>query len=327
MKTVAICLFSAVLCATHALALDTITFYRDGAIVQQRAVATKGLIEIPLAADLMENSLTVTPDSGTTIIAVETVKSSAGSAAEKELAVLTEQRQRLDDRLLALETREAIFTAAAKAQSGKAPRKSKANPDPLQNIRQGTDFAIVQLEAVYTARRKTRQEIAVIDGRLAAAAKKARPPLHSMAIAVVQPRGSVTIRYATAGNGWLPTYKIHLSGKSSAQLELSATPPPSIKGYQTRVSAGSLFESAAAETFAARTGSTPLASHQLALTEEHLSGGLFNRFSATITNSSAAYLPPGEATLFRNGAYLGKLRFEGLSSGRSGVIAMVTPKK
>ena len=77
--------------------------------------------------------------------------------------------------LQALATREEIFKSAAKSQGGKAPRKSKANPDPMQAIRQGTEFAIAQLEAVYTSRRRTEQEIRRIDSRIAAA-KNQWPP-------------------------------------------------------------------------------------------------------------------------------------------------------
>jgi hypothetical protein len=63
---------------------------------------------------------------------------------EKELDTLLEQRNRLGDRLQALETREEIFKSATKSQSGKAPRKTRANPDPMLTIRQGTEFAIAQ---------------------------------------------------------------------------------------------------------------------------------------------------------------------------------------
>jgi hypothetical protein len=58
------------------------------------------------------------------------------------------------------------------------------------------------------------------------------------------------------------------------------------------------------------------------MTEELHTGGVYNRFSGVITNSTAHYLPPGESGLFRSGTYLGKFRFEGLSSGRSRVISM-----
>jgi hypothetical protein len=317
-----ICLCAIAFSVSAASAADTITFFRDGALIQQEAAATRGIVDIPLAAGLLEHSLTVVPTTGTTIIGVETETTGTGSGANKEVEALAERRRRMEDRLQALETREAIFTSAAKAQSGKAPRKSKANPDPMQAIRQGTDFAITQLEAVYTARRRTTQEIRDIDARLAAAKKGSRPAAGSVRIAVTPARGKVTLRYATSERGWQPQYNLHLAGNGAARLLLSARVTGSGRGFQLRISPGTLAESSKAETFPVQSGSALLASYKIPLTEERYTGGIFNRFSGLITNSTPHYLPPGESGLFRGGAYLGKFRFEGISSGRSTVISL-----
>lgn len=299
-----------------------VTFYRDGALYQQEAVAVKGVIYTPLAAGLQENSLNITPAPGTIILSVETDHASSVSSVDKETSSLTEQRLRLEDRLQALETREAIFTAAAKSQSGKAPRKTKGNPDPIQAIRQGTDFAIAQLEAVYTARRKTTQEMKKVDARLAAVRKNNTSAENSIRINVTPPRGRVTIRYATAEPGWQPHYNLHLTGAGSSQLQLFARIPGKINGYQLRVSSGSLAESPGAKTFPVQVGSTLLSSYDLPITEERYSEGIYNRFSGMMTNSTPYYLPAGDSGLFRRGNYLGKFRFDGLSSGRSKTITM-----
>ena len=237
-----ICLCLIAVSASSATAANKITFYRDGALLQQEAGAVKGVIDIPLATGLLEHTLTIVPAPGTTILGVETHKTGSGSSGDKELDTLAEQRLRLEDRLQALETREAIFTSAAKAQSGKAPRKSKANPDPMQAIRQGTDFAIAQLETVYTARRKTAEEIRKIDARIAAAGKGRRPGGETIRIAVTPSRGKVTLRYATAERGWQPQYNLHLAGDGSARLQLSARITGSGRGHQVRVSSGSLAD-------------------------------------------------------------------------------------
>ena len=316
------CLCLIALSASSVFADDIITFYRDGTLVQQKAVAVKGSLDIPLASGLLEQSLTVLPASGTTILAVDIHKNETGSTLDKELETLTEQRRRLEDRLQALETREAIFTSAAKSQSGKAPRKTKTNPDPLLAIRQGTDFAIAQLEAVYTARRRTLQEIRKIDARLAAARKGRRFTEHSVRIAVTPPRGSVTLRYATSERGWLPEYNVHLMGDGTVKMQLFARIAGSAGGHQVRVSSGSLEESDRAETFPAQAGSAVLATYRLPVTEERSIAGIFNRFSGTIFNNSTQYLPPGDSGLFRTGAYIGRFRFEGISSGRSRIISL-----
>ena len=322
MRTKLICLCLIAVSAGSASADNKVTFYSDGALIQQEAGAVKGVINIQLATGLLEHTLKIIPAPGTSILGVETHETASENASDKELEALTEQRRRLEDRLQALETREAIFTSAAKTQSGKAPRKSKTNPDPMQAIRQGTDFAIAQLEAVYTARRKTTQELHKVDARLAAARKNSRSTESSIRIAVTPPRGKVTLRYATTERGWQPHYNLRLAGAGSAQLQFSARLTGNVRGHQVRVSSGSLAESATAETFPAQSGGATLAGYRLPITEESYAEGVFNRFSGTITNNSPHYLQPGDSGLFRSGAYLGRFRFEGLSSGRSRVISL-----
>lgn len=285
MRIKLICLCLIAVTASYASAANKITFYRDGALLKQEAGAMKGVINIPLAAGLLEHTLTVIPTPGTMILGVEIHKTESDSTADKELETLAEQHRRLEDRLQALETREAVFTSAAKAQSGKAPRKTKANPDPMQAIRQGTDFAIAQLEAVYTARRKTTQEIQKIDARLATVRKSSRPAESTVRITVTPPRGKVTLRYATAERGWQPQYNLYLEGDGSARLQLSARITGSGRGHQVHVSSGLLAESATAETLPAQSGSAVLADYRLPITEESYTEGIFNRFSGKITNS------------------------------------------
>lgn len=322
MRIILACLCIIAFSANSASAADTITFYRDGALLRQDATAVKGIIDVPLAVGLLEHTLTVVPAPGTTILGVETGATGPGSVVDKEAEALAERRRRMEDRLQALETRESIFTSAAKAQSGKAPRKSKANPDPMQAIRQGTDFAIAQLEAVYTARRRTTEEIRNIDARLAAAGKGGRPAAGSVRIAVTPPRGKVTLRYATSERGWQPHYNLHLADDAPAQLQLFARIMGGLRGFQTRVSPRTLAESTGAEIFPVQSGSTLLASYRMPITEESCTGEIFNCFSGVITNSSPHYLPPGESGLYRRGTYLGRFIFEGLSSGRSRVVSL-----
>jgi hypothetical protein len=319
-KLACICLIT--VSTSVASAENIITFYRDGALLQHEAGAVKGVVDIPIAPGLVENTLRVVPAPGTTILGVEIVKTGHGGTADKDIELLTEQRLRLEDRLQALATRETIFTSAAKSQSGKAPRKTKGNPDPMQAIRQGTDFAIAQLEAVYTARRKTNQEIQKIDTRIAAVRKGSRSADSSIKISVTPPRGRVTLRYATTEQGWQPQYNLNLAGDGAAHLQLSARITGNGRGHQIRVSSGALAESATAETFKVQSGGTALAGYRLPITDERYSESIFNHFSGRITNSSPQYLQPGETGLFQSGTYLGSFRFEGLSSGRSKVISL-----
>lgn len=321
-KRICTCLIIIAATASPVIAANTIIFYRDGALLQQEAVAVKGVVYLPLAADILENTLTVVPGVGTSIIGVETIRKEAVNGSDNEHEVLTEQRRKLEDRLQALDAREAIFTTAAKSQSGKAPRKTKTNPDPMQAIRQGTDFAIAQLEAVYTALRKTKLEIQKIDARIAANRKRNRPSTASVRIAVSPQNGKVTLRYATAERGWQPQYNFYPEKNGAARLQLSARVTGALHGYQIRVSPGLLAEHSSAETVPAQIGSVVIANYRLPLADEQYSEGIYQSYSGKITNSSSHYLHPGESGLYRDGVYRGKFRFEGISSGRSKVISL-----
>jgi hypothetical protein len=322
MRIIFLCISLIISLSATATAAPRVTCYRNGTLYQQTMAATKSSIEVRLPAGYLENTLSISPATGTTIVGVEFSTSVPADRAANQRDTLMEQRRQLEDRLLALETREAIFTAAAKSQSGKAPRKTKTNPDPLQGIRQGTDFAIAQLEAVYTARRKTTQEIRKIDAQLASGKNSSAAASRIAHIRVTPAKGSVTVRYATIERAWRPVYNLYLDGSNFARLELNAQLAPELKAAQTSVSLLSLEESDAANSRSMAASTSPLATYPVSVTAERSLAGVYNRFSGTLRNTTATYLPPGDASLFRNGTYLGKFRFDGLSSGRSGAVSV-----
>jgi hypothetical protein len=302
----------------------SVTFYSDGAVVELEATAAKGSIEIALPASLIEGSLRIRPGNGTSLQRVDIVSAGTDSGkGGKELDALREQRSRLDDRLQALANREEIFKSAAKSQSGKAPRKTKANPDPMQNIRQGTEFAIAQLEAVFTSRRKAEQEIRRIDSRIAAAKNSGRGPETVARIYVSPARGRVTARYAMAGPGWTPRYDMYLDDGSTAQIHLSGLFKDAFSGYLLQASPTPLAERDTGRVFHVTPGpAARLADFRLPVAEVHFGRGIQGSFSCVLKNSEKLYLPGGDANLYRNGEYVGRFRFEGISSGRSKSISM-----
>jgi hypothetical protein len=319
-------LLALTLLVTHAKPAESrsVTYYSDGAVVEMEATTAKGLIDVPLPASMIANSLRVRPADGTTIQRVDivTVRADPGKA-EKGLDALLEQRSRLGDRLLALATREEIFKSAAKSQSGKAPRKSKNNPDPMQTIRQGTEFAIAQLEAVYTARRRTEEEIRRIDIRIAAVKDGVRGPETVARIHVSPARGSVTARYALASGGWAPHYDMFLDGGSSARLQLSGQFSGAYPGYRLQASPAALAERDTARVFTVNSGPLAgLASFRLPVSEVRFGSAGQGSFSCLLQNTEQLYLPGGGASLYHSGEYVGRFRFEGISSGRSRVISV-----
>lgn len=296
----------------------SVTFYADGALVEIESSAVAGSAEIPLPCAMIDGSLRIRPLGGAVIQRVDIQPLRREGTADKELDALLERRSRLEDRLQALATREEIFTSAAKSQSGKAPRKSKSNPDPLNSIRQGTDFAIAQLEAVYTARRKTAAEIRTLDTRIAGL-RSTGAGAETVARITLTPRnGRIMARYALAGQGWTPRYDLRLKGDGSASLTLYGQLPGSFGSYRQRATAGSLSDGPLEKPAPVATG-TParLGEYLLDAGEEQIAGGIAGSYSVLLTNRSGVNLPAGRAALFRNEEYIGRLHFEGISSGRS----------
>jgi hypothetical protein len=302
----------------------SVTFYADGAVVELEAAAVKGAVDIPLPAGMIEGSLRVRPSSGTTILRVDIVSSRTDPGkGEKGLEALLEQRSRLGDRMRALATREEIFTSAAKSQSAKAPRKTKANPDPMQTIRQGTEFAIAQLEAVYTSRRRAEQEIRRIDSRIAETKNSARGTETVARVEVSPARGRVTARYAVSGQGWIPRYDMYLDGSSNAQVYLSGQFSGAFSGYLLQASPTTMAEHDTARVFSVTSGSVArLASFRLPVSEAAFGSGIQSSFSCVLKNSGQLHLPGGDANIYKNGEYVGRLRFAGISSGRSRAISI-----
>lgn len=296
----------------------SITCFSDGAIVEIEATATRGMAEIPLQPGMIHNSLRITPLGGARIRRVDTIPLRREARGEKELEALLERRNRLEDRLQALSTREEIFTAAVKSQSSKAPRRTKNNPDPLLSIRQGTDFAIAQLEAVNTARRRTAQEMRQLDGRIADLRGR-RPAGESVARVDVSPaNGRIRARYALAGHSWTARYDLRMESNGTAALTLYAQLPTPVAGYLLRASAGTMDDAPLSGARAAPAGSLArLGEFTLPADEVRFGNSLRSSFSALLTNRESAHLPAGEASLYRNGEYLGNLAFSGISSGRS----------
>jgi hypothetical protein len=321
--SITLCIMLLTVVAPTAADCKSATFYTDGVMVEQEAAAVKGVLEIPLPSGMIDGSLRIKPGSGTVIRRVDIVPTPADTGkTERELDALLEQKNRLGDRLLALATREDIFKTAAKSQSGKAPRKTKTNPEPMQSIRQGTEFAIAQLEAVYTARRKTEQEIRRLDSRITSAKSNGRGAETFARIVISPSRGIVTVRYAVTGQTWTPRYDIYLNGSGSAQVSLSGLIPGTFAGYLLQASPAGLAESSTARVFPVQAGpAAGLVSYNLSAREEVFAAGIVPSFSFELKNMEPVHLPAGEANIYRNGEYVGKIRFEGISSGRSRRVA------
>ena len=289
-----------IVCQPAGAGQKRVTFYLDGARVEQEAAAVDGYLEYALPDAFTAQSLRVKPLGGGSILRVELVPADRDRRRAKEMARLEERKGELQDRMQALSRREEVFTAAAKAQSGKSLRKTKASPDPLGSLQQGTEFALAQLESVYRNKRRCLNSLEAVERELAAAGKGA-------ALARIWlSKGRARISYLVHNERWTPSYDFRWSGDASGELLLHARLPQPEKGVLYLVSNGTVAQGVAARSVQ---GDFPTLS-RYPLT---LQGGPHAKepplsFSFTPVE---AELPPGEADVFWRGEYLGSGRFAG----------------
>ncbi|TGU69948.1 hypothetical protein E4633_20375 [Geomonas terrae] len=294
----AVLLLSSLLCRQACAGTKSVTYFTDGARVEQEVGAPGGYAELPLPESFAPGSLRVKAPGGT-VLRVELVPAEQDRRRSGELARLKERRGELLDRMAALDRREEIFSAAAKSQSGKAPRRTKTNPDPVAALQQGTDFALSQMEAVLRSKRKCRSALDAVEREIATAGK-------GVASARIWVTGSrARVSYLMRDERWTPSYDLRLSGEGRGELLLHAKLPPRDKGVQCFVSRGSAAQPMSAETVR---GDFPvLARYPLAViaaTGDRLPA----RFTFAAVESG---LPPGEASLYWSGEYLGSAQFRG----------------
>jgi hypothetical protein len=284
-----------------------LTIFSDGRLVEIETTVNKGLAELALPAPIRDGTLRVKALGGGSIGRVELIPFRLSDKLQKELDGLQEQKNRQEDRLKALETREGIFEAAAKSQSSKAPRKTKTNPDPLASVRQGTDFAIAQLEAVFTARRRSEQELKRITARIAQLHKNSGggPTVR----AEVTP-GTTRVRVAAvlSDNGWRPRYELRLTGNGSATAVLIqlAEVDGLLTGFSARVAPASLTAGPPEQTYPLLPGpATRLATWQLPIEHERVTAGPLPSFTVTLKNTATGPLPGGLVAVYSQDEYLG----------------------
>lgn len=291
------------------------TIFSDGALVELTATAKKGTVELILPGQIKEGTLRVKPLDSGTIGRVELLPARMADKLQKELDALAEQKSRLQDRMKALEHREGIFAAAAKSQSSKAPRKSKTNPDPLASVRQGTDFAIAQLESVYTARRRTEQELKRIEARLANLNKTAVAG-PTVRISVTPATGRVRVAAVLREGGWNPRYELRLQGGGTAQLTLLGEISELLPGYAVTVVPTALSAGIPRQSYPVSAGASPrLAEWTLPVEKEQICSGPLPSFALILKNLTGIALPAGQTGVYSNGEYLGTAAFPATAAG------------
>ncbi len=295
-----------------------ITLYLDGARMESEAAAVKGKLEIPLPRGAEADSLRLKPLRGATITRVEVTAVRPDRKAEKEMARLSERRDALADRLKAIKVKEEIFRAAAKSQSGKAPRATKNNREPLENIRRGTDFALSQLEEVYRARRKAETELKSVESLLSSITDAGSGGGRIARVWLAGRDGVVAVSYLHYGLKWTPSYDFRLNGNGEVEVTMNALLPGTEKGVAVALVSAPLSQTTLEPPIpVSPDGPAKVALFRFPVDKESYSASPASSLSFQFTNRSDKRLPPGESTCYRQGEYIGKARFDGCQPGES----------
>ena len=315
-------LFAVLLLAMPAGAANRlVTLYLDGARVESEMEVLKEYAEVSLPSSIHDGSLRIKPLDGCVIEWVDIVPAKPDSGILREMAKMMERRDALSDRLKALDARESIFMAAAKSQSAKAPRKTKTNPEPLTAVRQGTEFAIAQLEYVYRARRIAEIELKSMEARLVVMKKDASGNVARVKLS--RKRGRIAVSYFRSDMKWLPAYDFRLNNSGEANVVMHAVLPKLEKGAKVSVVPALLADAAnemalpvISENF------PPVATFTFPVEQEKLSSTPVYSISFRFKNISTKKLPAGEASCYMKEEYLGKVDFRGSLPGEAQELAV-----
>lgn len=319
MKILAAAIFVAFLSLPSLTLGESRILFLDGARIEQTYAARKGIIEVPLSAALLPDSFRVKPLGDSTVLRVEVGPAPTDRSIAKRLTELEERREALLDRIKSLDEREAIFKSAAKSQSGRALRKTKTNPDPLDALRTGTHFTLSQLDAVSAARRQTRKALAEVSARIAELEKQEGAPRTVARVWLSKANGKARVDYLVTNLKWTPSYDFRLSGNGYADIALCAKTPPTARNSTSSVVPLRLAESNGSKPVPYPVSSefTRIASFRLPLEKEGVTFGAAPYLSLVFTNSSGMNFPSGEASGYWKGEYFGKSIFTGCLSDTS----------
>ncbi len=291
-----------------------VTLFLDGALCAQEVTVSRGVTEISLPATMAAGTLRIKPLDGSALEFVEIIPLKPDRRLVRERTNLMKRRDALKDRLQALDAKEEIFKAAAKSQSGKLPRKTKTNPDPLGAIRQGSEFVFAQLEDVFRARRIAENDLNSVEARLAALNKGTRGSVARIGIS--GKRGRLAISYVRSDLKWVPSYDFRLNKPGEAEVVMRAILPGIEKGVAARIAPALLSEAENESAIPLPTGRLPkIASFTFPTEQEQITSVAAVSITFSFTNSSPKRLPAGEISCYWRGEFWGKSMFSGSPPG------------
>lgn len=303
--------------STPLFAARGVVLYLDGAVVTRDETARKGYLEVAIPPSAHAGSLSIKPADGAKILRVQLVSRQPSRKTEKELAALTERQELLQDRLKALSIREDVFRSAAKAQSAKAPKRTKTNPEPLATIRQGTDYAIAQLESVFQAKRRVDKELKQLEEKRARLVREEQVGGSVARVWTSPASARVVATYLQSDRSWQPAYEVRVEGAERAEFAILPAGVSLQQGERGKLALALLADGRSVPQWNYADELTPVSVTGLQIANKIDAGGLLPRLALAMTNTTGMQLPAGELACYADGAYLGRGRFPGLDAGKA----------
>ncbi len=324
MKALLLAVFVLMFTALQATASNrTATCFLDGAKIEYESVYTNGCLELSLPGGFIKDSLRIKPVGDTTIQRVEIRRVGTDRMKENEIAILTEQKVLLADKIKALDARERIFTAAAKSQSGRALRRTKTNPDPLTEVRKGTAFAVSQLESVFARKREYEKDLADLNTKLSTL-RTVKDTEHEVCyIWFSKKSGRTRISYLNSDINWKPIYDFRLDGKGQVRMVMRALFNTWEKDSTFFVIDGKISDASydsIIPTYVAKQYDK-VEEYIFPIENQVLSQVPVNSLSFSFINGSGRKFSPGDASCYLQGEYIGGFSFRGAAPKESVTLA------
>jgi hypothetical protein len=193
------------------------------------------------------------------------------------------------------------------------------NPEPLATIRQGTDYAIAQLESVYQARRRCEKELAQLSERRAALQKENASGGTVAKVWVTPADGTVTASWMQADRSWTPVYELRAEGGDDVVFKQYAKNVALTKNERATLHLSSVHNPDAVAGFSYLDEAKLLRGDSLKLVT--LKGGTNGTpLAISLENSTTMNLVSGEVACFKAGVYMGKGIFPGAEAGKPAEI-------
>jgi len=191
----------------------------------------------------------------------------------------------------------------------------KTNPEPLSTIRQGTDYAITQLESVYQSQRKVNRELKLLEEKRAKVLRDDQTGGKVARVWLSPSTGVATATYIQSDRTWQPRYEIRATGADKARLSIFPGEISLNRGENVRVNLAALGSGSRTLSWQYRENDRPLVEMDLPASRKLESAGAVPVEKLALSNTTGMAIPQGEFSCYSDGVYQGSGRLALLEPG------------